>query len=194
MSDSPGALYDFVFRGQLSEQALDRAGRRIMRFNDQREAELAKTLSIDLLDDEFVASARSMAAVYVAIAAFESSARNLVVSVLVEAIGANWWEKNVSEKIRGRADTRRKEEEKIRWHAQRGADPITYTQLGDLVSIMRQNEALFIPYVRSIEWVANLFDVLERSRNVIMHSGVLAEPDVERIGIYLRDWIKQVGA
>ncbi len=37
-------------------------------------------------------------------------------------------------------------------------------------------------------------DTIERSRNVIMHSGNLQGPDVERVGILIRDWIKQVGA
>jgi len=27
-----------------------------------------------------------------------------------------------------------------------------------------------------------------------MHSGSLDRPDVERIGIFIRDWVKQVGA
>lgn len=34
---------------------------------------------------------------------------------------------------------------------------------------------------------------IERSRNVIMHSGELSARDVERIGINIRDWISQVG-
>ena len=38
-----------------------------------------------------------------------------------------------------------------------------------------------------------MFDVLERSRNVIMHGGTLDTEDIERIGIYVRDWVKQVG-
>ena len=37
-----------------------------------------------------------------------------------------------------------------------------------------------------------IFTTLEKSRNVIMHSGELGERDIERIGI--RDWISQVGA
>ncbi len=100
----------------------------------------------------------------------------------------------MSEKIRARAEQKRQEEEKIRWHVQRGADPISYTQMGDLVSIIRQNWLHFEPYIPSVEWAANLMDVVERSRNVIMHSGMLSRSDVERIGIYIRDWIKQVGA
>ncbi len=34
---------------------------------------------------------------------------------------------------------------------------------------------------------------LERSRNIVMHGGVLARQDVERIGLNVRDWLRQAG-
>jgi hypothetical protein len=46
----------------------------------------------------------------------------------------------------------------------------------------------------TIEWAANIFDAIERSRNVIMHSGSVDDDDVARVGIHIRDWVKQVGA
>jgi len=187
-------LYDFVFRGQLAEQALDTAGRRSRRLAEFAEADTARMLSLDLLAPEVVENARAMANIYVAVAAFENSVRTLITDVLLEQIGADWWEKGVSEKIRTRAESKRAEEEKVRWHVQRGADPINYTQLPDLASIIRQNWQHFQPHVPSIEWADSLLDVIERSRNVIMHSGMLSRPDVERLGIFIRDWIKQVGA
>jgi hypothetical protein len=45
-----------------------------------------------------------------------------------------------------------------------------------------------------VEWATSIFASIERSRNVIMHSGVLDIEDVERLGINIRDWIKQVGS
>jgi hypothetical protein len=65
--------------------------------------------------------------------------------------------------------------------------------LSNLLAIMRNNWVEFEPYIGNIEWAANIFDAIERSRNVIMHSGVLDKEDIERLGIYIRDWIKQVG-
>ena len=186
-------LYAFAFKGILAEEALDSVGRRHRRHSVALDDDYRKVLSLDLLDDELVASARSMATVYAAIAAFENSVRKLITTVLLEQIGADWWETSVSEKIRNRGDARRTDEEKIKWHTQRGADPISYTQMGDLVAIIRQNWTCFEPHFPTIEWVASIVDVLERSRNVIMHSGQLERADVERIGIYIRDWIKQVG-
>lgn len=156
--------------------------------------EIAKSISLDLLDEGFIAEAMKMSVVYTAINAFENSVRQLIAQELAETVGENWWDACVSEKIRERAKIRADEEKAVRWHAQRGQDPINYTSLGDLLSIIRNNWEKFEPYIQSIEWAAGIFDVLERSRNVIMHSGKLDKADIDRIGMNIRDWIKQVGA
>ena len=66
--------------------------------------------------------------------------------------------------------------------------------MADLVNIIRNNWQVFEPHIKSIEWAANIFDAVERSRNVIMHSGALEKGDIERLGVFIRDWVKQVGA
>lgn len=191
---SSDRIYDFVFKGLLTEEALDRAGRRSRNFDKLADTEIAKALSIDLLDDDLIANAKSMAVVYTATAAFENSVRGLIKNILLESVGEGWWQTSVSENIRKRAESRREEEKKVKWHAQRGDDPIYYTTLGDLANIIRNNFGKFEPYIQSAEWSASVFDVVERSRNVIMHSGMLGKEDIERLGINIRDWIKQVGA
>ena len=194
MTNTPDRVYDFVFKGLLTEEALDRAGRQSRNLGELADVEIAKTLSIDLLDDELVANAKSMAVVYAATAAFENAVRGLIKNILLENVGENWWADAVSEKVRKRAETRKEEEKKIKWHTQRGDDPIYYTTMGDLGNIIRANFEKFEPYIHSAEWAAGVFDVVERSRNVIMHSGTLGNEDIERLGINIRDWIKQVGA
>lgn len=191
---SSDRIYDFVFKGLLTEEALDRAGRRSKNFSRLADVEIAKALSIDLLDDDLMANAKSMAVVYAATAAFENSVRGLIKNILLESVGEGWWQTSVSDNIRKRAESRREEERKVKWHAQRGDDPIYYTTLGDLANIIRNNFARFEPYIQSAEWAASVFDVVERSRNVIMHSGMLGKEDIGRLGINIRDWIKQVGA
>jgi len=141
-----------------------------------------------------VRAPQRMAVVYVAIAAFENSVREFVSKVLLEKFGADWWLQSVSEKIRTKAETRRSEEEKIRWHTPRGDEPINYTEFGDLSSIMSQNWVLFEDYVQNQEWMKLVISTVERSRNVIMHSGDLGLQDVERIATSIKDWIRQVGA
>lgn len=187
-------LYAFVFRGLLAEEALDRAGRSNGPTPGVASAEVAAALNLELLDSDLLQSAHAMGVVYAAIAAFENSIRRFVTKVLVDAHGLDWWTAKVSEKIRTQSDARRLDEEKTRWHSKRGDDPINYTELGQLVDIMAQNWSDFEPHVRRLEWVRELFAAVERSRNVIMHSGSLELSDIERLGIYMRDWVRQVGA
>lgn len=188
-------LYAFVMRGELTKIALLNAG--VVSKHSASELlaqEYIKSLSLDLLDDEHVNTAKQMSTVYTAIAAFENTVREFVVKILIENRGENWWEKSVSDKIRQKAESRKREEEKVRWHTPRGDSMINYVEFGDLASIMAQNIELFEDHIVSIEWARQIFNTLERSRNVIMHSGELGKRDIERIGIHIRDWINQVGA
>ena len=186
-------LYEFVFRGNLAEESLDRAGRKTSRTADLSEAEVAQTLCIHLLDDIFVEDAKKMSVVFIAVTAFENSVRELVAGVMLEGEGDNWWSK-VPKSVRESAEKRMEDEKQVRWHTQRGLEPINYTTLGNLIAIMRSNWSHFEAHIHSLEWATNVFEAIERSRNVIMHSGNLEREDIERLGIYIRDWIKQVGA
>jgi hypothetical protein len=127
------------------------------------------------------------------IAAFENGVRQFISRVLLDAFGANWWELGVSDKIRKFAESRRDEEEKTRWHGVRSDDLLGYTDLGQLANIIQNNFQYFEPYVKRSDWSTSVLSGVERSRNVIMHSGFLEMEDVERLGIFIRDWIKQVG-
>lgn len=187
-------LYAFVLRGELTKVALEKTEVLSKHSSsDLLAQDYVKSLSLDLLDDECVNSAKVMATVYTAIAAFENMVRKFVVKVLLEHKGEHWWEESVSEKIRKSAESRKNDEEKIKWHTQRGLSMINYVDFGDLASIMSQNYELFEVHIVSIEWARQIFSTLERSRNVIMHSGELGKRDIERIGTNIRDWISQVG-
>jgi hypothetical protein len=67
------SLYSFVFRGLLTEEALDKAGRQHRNvFSEVWESETSNRLAIPFLDEELVKKSRKMAVVYTAICAFES--------------------------------------------------------------------------------------------------------------------------
>ncbi len=190
---SRSRLYEFVYRGLLTEEALDKAGRRTAGL-DLTTADIEDALSAELLDPETLVVAARMAAVYAAIATFEVTTRRFIVKVLREAYGEEWWEKGVSEKIRNFATSRRDDEERTRWHGRRGTELLDYTELGHLPQILQQNWQLFEDYIPRADWATAIFATLERSRNVIMHSGVLDTEDIERVGMNIRDWSKQVGS
>ena len=193
---STDILYSFVFKGILTEEALDKTERiKKTKFGTEDFKKLHESLGIEELDEDLVLQAKKMSIVYIAICAFENTVRKFVAKKLLEVKGEDWWTQCVSEKIRQKAESRRDEESKIRWHTPRGESIINYTEFGDLVSIIRtqQNWEYFEPHIQSIEWAEQLIKTLERSRNVIMHSGELVNQDIERIGMNIRDWLNQVG-
>lgn len=186
-------LYSFVYRGVLADEAIRHAMPPTDTDASEPEADVRRRMPLEAIDDGLVLGARKMAWVYVAIAAFENSVRAFVEERLLEKVGANWWESAVSEEIRKQAENRKKDEEQIRWHGSRGASRLSYVQLGDLASIIQKNHAVFKELVPSVEWAREIFRSLERSRNVIMHSGQLKMGDIERVAMNIRDWIRQVG-
>lgn len=188
-------LYAFAFKGILTEQALEatESSKTVTRSVD--EEKIIRLLCIDELDPDFILQSKRMSYVYVAISAFENMIRDFVTKIMLESKGPTWWQDCVPSKIKKRAETRKEEEDKIRWHAQRGDAFINYTEFGDLISIMmNDNWSFFEPHIISLEWAQQIIKPIERSRNVIMHSGELSEQDMARIGTNIRDWISQVGA
>lgn len=186
-------LYSFVYRGVLADEAVRRVMPAFETDTSEPEADVQRRMPLEAIDDALVLAARKMGAVYVAIAAFENSVRAFVEERLLEKVGENWWESAVSAEIRTQAENRKKDEEQIRWHGSRGTSPLSYVQLGDLASIIQRNHPAFKELVPSVEWAREIFKSLERSRNVIMHSGQLKMGDIERVAMNIRDWVRQVG-
>jgi Swt1-like HEPN len=186
-------LYSFVYRGVLTDEALDRAGRRRRsHFGTEEARSTQKSLSYEFLDPDLLAEAQRMSVVYAAIHAFENAVRQMVTKAMTEAHKETWWEK-VPERIRKTSNTRMEEDAKFRWHGTRGATEINYCDFSDLSSIIVTNWPVFNDLLGNMEWAKATLNTLEKSRNIVMHGGSLAKEDVERIGINIRDWIRQAG-
>jgi hypothetical protein len=186
-------LYSFIYKAILTEESLDKVGRRkISSFGKDDEYALMKALSFEMLDEDNLKLARQMSIVYIALHSFENSVRDLVKKAMAEKYLESWWDK-VPERIKTKVKTRREEDLKFRWHGSRGAEEIMYCDFGDLSSIIVVNWELFEDILTNMEWTKAVLATLERSRNIIMHGGVVAKEDIERIGMNIRDWIRQTG-
>lgn len=186
-------LYSFVYRGILADASLDKVGRQRRRhLGAEDSASLRQDLSFDMLDQDFLFDAQFMAIVYTAIHAFENTIREFVKKAMAEEYDENWWSK-VPEKIRKKVSSRMEEDAKFRYHGARGGAEISYCDFGDLSSIIVTNWSVFEDVLSDMGWSKALLDTLEKSRNIVMHGGVLAKEDIERIGINIRDWIRQTG-
>jgi hypothetical protein len=76
---------------------------------------------------------------------------------------------------------------------------MSYIEFGHLSKIITSQDnwklfEVYFGFTNSQEWVKTLFEDLEKSRNVIMHSGILDEYDIARVGMNIRDWLHQINA
>ncbi|HEV2841099.1 MAG TPA: Swt1 family HEPN domain-containing protein [Chthoniobacterales bacterium] len=186
-------LYSFVYRAILTEEALDKAGRRRRsQFGTDESLAIEKSLSYDFLDTDRLTEARRMSIIYAAIHAFENSVRDMVTKAMAETHKEKWWS-HVPDKVQRKVKTRMEEDAKFRWHGARGATEINYCDFGDLSAIIVTNQSSFEDLLGSVEWAKGILQILEKSRNIVMHGGLLVREDVERIGVNIRDWIRQAG-
>lgn len=186
-------LYSFVYRAVLTEEALDKAGRRRRsHFGSDDVRAIQRSLSFDYLDSDLLIEAQRMSVVYAALHSFENAVRATVTKAMAEKHGETWWEK-VPERIRKSAKSRMDEDSKFRWHGARGATEINYCDFGDLSSIIVTNWDVFEDLLGNMEWAKAALNALEKSRNIVMHGGSVANEDIERIGMNIRDWIRQAG-
>lgn len=186
-------LYPFIYKCLLTEESLDKAGRLTQPIIDEAESIIIlEKLSYDMLDNEAVIAAKRMSLVYTAIHSFENMVRSFVKKVLIEEYKEQWWTK-VPDKIRKKVNTRMDDDAKFKWHGSRGGNEIEYCDFGDLSSIITVNWNTFELVLNDLEWAKSTLGILERSRNIVMHGGILAIQDIERIGGNIRDWVRQVG-
>ncbi len=186
-------IYAFVMKGEVAQFSVNTELRRTDESPQDILDRIREAFPIDLLEDEYLISADKMALVYKIIASFENAARKFIQDRLIEEHGAKWWENKVPQGVRDQAEKRKADEAQHRYHGSRGTSMIFYTQMSDLVSIIQNNEEDFTDYIPSVAWARQLFRAVERSRNVIMHSGELSLNDIQRVGMNIRDWLQQVG-
>lgn len=186
-------LYSFAYRGILTEESLDKVGRqRRKQFGAADAMQLQKTLSFDLLDQGCLADAQFMSSVYCAIHSFENMVRMLVTKAMAEHYKETWWSK-VPDRIQKTVKSRMEDDAKFRWHGARGTSEMNYCDFGDLSSIIVTNWIVFETLLTNLEWTKAVLNTLEKSRNIVMHGGRLSKEDIERIGINIRDWVRQTG-
>lgn len=186
----------FVYKAQVLQENLFKLTEADNSDRGLSPERVAKKASLEYLDKDLVADAEKMSGVYVAIAAFENMLRGIISDTLLEERGEEWWSSDsISSDIRKKSDRKQKDESQNRWHTPRGINPIYFTELKDLIAIIcnPNNWPFFENLFGDPDWVRHSVKSLERSRNVIMHSGQLTVEDIERVGLVIRDWIRQVG-
>ena len=145
-------LYTFVYRGVLTQESLDKAGRRERpSFGPEDVERMRAALSLNLLDGDRLVEAERMAIIYTAIHAFENSVRHFVSVAMAEEHEEQWWQE-VPSKVQKKVTSRIEDDSKFRWHGSRGGAEIEYCDFGDLASIIMTNWSVFEDVLVDREW------------------------------------------
>lgn len=186
-------LKQFVFDAMLAENSLAQLS--TQGISVRGSAATPPTIGVEEVgfSPRILYDAAKMSSVFAAFFCIENSVRELVTERLLARKGTDWWDISVSAKIRAAVEKVKEKESHNRYHTPRSTALIGYTLFGHLAQIIITNWDEFSDLFPDQAWVTSRLNDLEMSRNIIMHTGVLPQIEVERIESILRDWIRQVG-
>jgi hypothetical protein len=187
-----GPLQAFLYRVVTTNAAVARlAGEGVIRDVASPSPESGGTL--EFFSSEERAAARQMGRVYELLYCFENSVRELIERTLKEGHGERWWQVGVPQNIRGKAEGRRRGDERARWHGPRGQSPLNFVDFPELGEIIASQWPLFEDLLGDREWVEHYFDDMNKSRRAIGHTGEMSEHAVQRMELFVREWLMVVG-
>ena len=119
----------------------------------------------------------------------EKSIRSLVVELMFEKYGENWWNK-VKEEIRKAVELNIKREEESGFTI-RSEEKIDYTTFGELSQIVTGNwEAFETLFKRGQRSFQKIMTNLNQLRGPIAHCCPLAEDEIVRLELTVKDWFR----
>lgn len=140
---------------------------------------------------EFKAEASEMSKHYEIFYCLERSIRALIVETMKSNYGTNWWEKRVSPDIQENVN------KNIKWevdtgYTRRSFAKIDYTTFGELRQIVKFNWDAFNNRLASLNAFNSIMITLNTLRVPIAHCTPLAEDEVMRLNLTVKDWFRLI--
>ncbi len=141
-------------------------------------------------DISFRNEAKFMAEHYEVFYCLEKSIRSLVQELMKEKFGENWWDNKVDEEIRKGVEKNIQREEDSGFTI-RSEEKIDYTTFGELSQIVNKNwEAFENLFKRGQRAFQRIMNNLNQLRGPIAHCSPLAEDEVVRLELTVKDWFR----
>jgi hypothetical protein len=136
------------------------------------------------------AEAAAMAPHYEVFYSLETAIRTLVEESLEAAEGEQWWDSGrVQQQIKQEAETRRQRDIDSGM-TPRSDDLLDFTTFGELGQIIKGNWDVFGASLSSVKAVDKVMANLNTLRGPIAHCSPLAEDEVLRLRLSVRDWFR----
>ena len=192
LSDAERLLYLFGMSNQMTEHGLDRveAEHGIDLKRGHAGSIATDEIYYPQIEQELREEAAYMAPQYEMFYSIERTIRTLVRDVLEEEKGEGWWSTDtIPENIRSECENRMQREVDTGTTV-RSADPLDFSTFGELGEIVKSNWNLFGGQFRSKKAVERVMANLNTLRGPIAHCSPLAEDEVVRLQLSIRDWFR----
>ena len=192
MANTEERIKLFAVSNQLLENDLDRVEREYgvdLRRGHQRTVEKDETY-YPQLDRAIRQEASRMAQHYEVFYSLEKSIRTLVADTIEAVDGEKWWAGlRVPSKIKQEAEARMRREVDSGTTV-RSSDPLDFTTFGELGEIIKASWDIFGSIFSSQKAVEKVMANLNTLRGPIAHCSPLAEDEVLRLSLSVRDWFR----
>lgn len=119
----------------------------------------------------------------------ENDIRKFIDDTLVDAYGAGWWDaySPASAKEECKSNQKREAEAGVTARSDNELDYVTFGHLGDII---RANYSLFGGILSNEKALNRAMFSLNTLRGPIAHCGLLAEDEVDRLKLAVKDWFR----
>ncbi len=192
MSEIEDRLKLFAISNQLLENDLDRIEHELaldLKRGHQRTLESDETY-YPQIDRAIRVEAARMAQHYEVFYSLERSIRTLVSDTIEAVDGKSWWAgARVPQKVKQEAEAKMQREVDSGVTV-RSSDPLDYTTFGELGEIMKANWDVFGSIFSSPKALEKVMASLNTLRGPVAHCSPLAEDEIVRLRLSVRDWFR----
>lgn len=182
----------FALANQLVEHELDRVESEFaidLRRGHKALVETDETY-YPQIEHDLRAEAAAMAPHYEVFYTLEKAIRRLISSTLEAEDGDEWWTSGRVMPDLQKEVEKRKKREIDSGTTPRSTDPIDFTTFGELGELIKQNWDVFGSLFTSVKAVEKVMGSLNTLRGPIAHCSPLAEDEVVRLRLAVRDWFR----
>ena len=181
----------FTLANSITEHELDNVENSLEIDLGRKEKEEIKRKDFYLqFSADYRKEAKLMGQHYEVFYCLEKSIRSLIVELMHEKYGENWWLDKVKEDIRNNVKKNIQREEDSGYTI-RSEENIDFTTFGELNIIVTSNwEAFEILFTRGKRAFQKIMTSLNQLRGPIAHCSPLAEDEVVRLELTVKDWFR----
>lgn len=189
-SDIESKVRLFTLANSLAENSLDKIESELKIDLGRKELVEIKRKDYYLqFNADFRKEAKGMAEHYEVFYCLERSIRALVVQLMHEKYGESWWDSKVLPAIKSNVETNISREVESGF-TQRSEMKIDYTTFGELGQIVSGNWEAFDDLFKNPRAFQKIMTSLNLLRGPIAHCCPLAEDEIVRLEITVKDWFR----